>query len=516
MVEHDIFISYRRSDAEAYAYMLYRDLKNMGYNVFHDYNSLGNGDFLEAIHEAVTGCKDVIVILSQESLGARIWNDDDIMRYELETALTNKKKIVGIMLPGFEHFPEKLPDSICSISRMNCLSSKMEYYDAMLDRLTSGRFLTSIPHRAHNDVVQEDRKMDKKAALDHFQKMSGEEKRGYMRFLLDLGHEFNSSPECMRLYKYLDMFERNRGVTETPPYSGNIPTDYATYLSFFETLYLILYTETLDMALVDEMYRFRFFALCNNPEIQRSELLPLGYQYPNVLALYDMWIEHIRELYSAGNTEMDFMDAVPLYEFDLQKRYALNTFAMNPSVPRSVVFTNRVAAQKKLTIKRLTAEYFTEVCSFQKYVVNGIDNNDTDNLFEPLSEQELRDALECCCFALMDGDRIVAMLSVIPNPREESNLLMDLEFMRSTPPEKIMILDCVLVDPEYRGFRIQRSFFHLAEFCAERMEIKYLCGVVSPKNYFSTSNFIKAGYQLVGTRSKYHSVRNYFLKTLHD
>ena len=496
--------------------MLYRDLKNAGYSVFHDHNSLGNGDFVNSIQEAIMECKDVIVILSQEALGSRIWNDDDVMRYEIEVALSNKKKIVGIMLPGFDDFPDSLPESISEISRFNCLSSKMEYYDAMLERLISGRFLSAVPRKLHGNADTIAKPGNKAAALKNFTQMSSTEKRSYMRFLMDLGHEFNSSPECMRLYQYLDTFVRNCGIRDTPPYSGKIPTDYATYLSFFETMYLILITDTLDMALVDEMYRFRFFAACNNPEMQKSELLPLGYQYPNVLELYDIWIEYIRILHEKEGRERNFMDDIPMYEYDLRKRYALYTFAMNPSVQRNITFINRYAERKDLVIKPLNMEYLDRVSEFQKHVVSKIENNDLDNIFEPLTEQEIRDALESNCFALLDGERIAAVFSVIPRPKKEYNLLLDLDSVGNVPVDEIMIVDCILVDPEYRGFHIQRAFLSFAEFLSRRMEIKYLCAVVSPKNYFSISNFLKAGYQNVAIKPKYHSVRNYFLKKLSE
>ena len=87
MSQYDIFISYRRQDAEAHAYMLYRDLCAAGYSVFYDHKSLGAGNFANEIRHTIEQCKDVIVILSKESLGERIYSDSDIMHQEIAYAL---------------------------------------------------------------------------------------------------------------------------------------------------------------------------------------------------------------------------------------------------------------------------------------------------------------------------------------------------------------------------------------------------------------------------------------------
>ena len=228
---------------------------------------------------------------------------------------------------------------------------------------------------------------NKLSVLEKFKKMPLQEKQQYMKFLLELAHEFNSSPECMRLYNYLDNYDRNRGMCAIEPYKGCVPTDYATYLSFFETLYLILYTETLDMALVDEMYRFRFFAMCNNPLIQKSELLPLGHQYPNILELYDMWSEYIRFHYYQGASEESLDDSIPLLEYDLHRRYHAYKFIQNPANPRKIRLFNKNAERKDFELRQMSLASYEEVADFQTKVLSEIANNDEENIFEALTEE---------------------------------------------------------------------------------------------------------------------------------
>ena len=76
-VAYDIFISYRRQDAEAHACMLYRDLVNAGYTVFFDHKTLGAGDFIDNIHHAIDSSTDFLLLLSHDALGDRIYQNDD-------------------------------------------------------------------------------------------------------------------------------------------------------------------------------------------------------------------------------------------------------------------------------------------------------------------------------------------------------------------------------------------------------------------------------------------------------
>ena len=66
-LNYDVFISYRRLGAEVHARLLFEVLKDH-YNVFLDNESLTTGKFEEIIHTAIRGCRDVIVILSHDSL----------------------------------------------------------------------------------------------------------------------------------------------------------------------------------------------------------------------------------------------------------------------------------------------------------------------------------------------------------------------------------------------------------------------------------------------------------------
>ena len=510
-MSYDIFISYRRSDAEAYARLLYNDLRTAGYSVFYDYKELGGGDYVDAIKEAISACKDFVVLLSQDALGDRIGNVDDPMRMEISFAHQQNKRIVGIMLSGFDSFPEGLPSDLSFLPRINCLYGKTEYYDAMFGKLTSGQFLLSIPER--QEIQNQSQPSTLEDSLSWFIPLSVEKKQKYMTFLLQLAHEFNADETCLRVYEYLDNYFRAAGVSKIPPYNGRIPTDFATYLAFFENMYLIVLTETVDISMIDEGYRFRFFAACNNPEIQKSELLALGYQYPRIFALYDYWSEYIRVKQSEKPDGSTLFEAFPGYERDLHITYGLYCFSNNFQ-QKKIRLINGKFQRVELEFRLLTQNDFDRFVSLQHDVLDSIPNNTQRNIFEPLTADEIQHSLvHDTCVGVFDEGGLVGLASFIVNPTQAQNLLHDIADYSMVPAEQTMIIDCILVSPKYRGFGLQRIFLTLADFIAEKRNVSYSCAVVSPQNNFSSGNFIRCGYQEIDNLPKYHSRRDYFVKS---
>lgn len=133
-MQYDIFISYRRNGGEMMAHVLYERLSQKGYSVFQDIESLRSGKFNTALYEKIEQCKDVILVLSPNSLD-RCANEDDWVRKEIACAIRNKKNIIPIMLRGFV-WPKELPEEMDEIRFFNGIEANMEYFDQFLEKLT--------------------------------------------------------------------------------------------------------------------------------------------------------------------------------------------------------------------------------------------------------------------------------------------------------------------------------------------------------------------------------------------
>jgi hypothetical protein len=491
--------------AGAHAVMLHRDLKEAGYNVFLDFHSLGSGDYVDNIYKAIDECEDFILMLSQDALNERIYDENDIMVKEIMRAHEKNKPIIGIMLDGFEEFPQNLPEKLSFLPRVNCLSGKMVYYDAMFQRLTSGAFLISRP----KNVVDESNKSNKINTLEWFKNLSFQDKSAYMKLLLDLSHEFESAPARINFYHYVEDFYRNFGIRETPPYNGDMPYDIVTYLAFFEPLYLILVSETLDISLVDEMFRYRFFAAVNNPTVQNSELLPQWNAYTNISALYDLWFEYLRSLNEKEDGYKSMNDIVYLFNYDLHKRQNIYRFVTGNFTPLNINFINKRSAKKELTLRLLRKEDKKDIVILQNEICQQITDK---SIFVSLSDEEIDNALvKHLSFGLYENNKLIAFCLLMLNPDENSDLAKDCGCEEQSGNA---VIDCMFTAPESRGFEIQKFLITVSVFVAARNKKERVFATVSPDNYFSTNNFLKSGFKIINTKMKYGFMRDFFMLTI--
>lgn len=134
-MKYDIFISYRREGGDTLAQLIYDRLTELGYRVFLDIESLRSGKFNTKLFSVIDECKDVIVILPPHALD-RCSNPEDWILMEVSHAIQGRKNIIPVIMKGFE-WPDTLPSSISELSDYNGVSDSKDYFDAVIDKLTS-------------------------------------------------------------------------------------------------------------------------------------------------------------------------------------------------------------------------------------------------------------------------------------------------------------------------------------------------------------------------------------------
>ncbi len=121
-----VFISYRRSEAVAYAGRLYDRLAaRFGKDkVFFDHENVGWGeDFVEIITEAAESCAVMIVLVSPRWSRGADAEVDDYVRLEVATALGRKIRVVPILIQGAQMPAAKeLPEDLAPLVRRNALA----------------------------------------------------------------------------------------------------------------------------------------------------------------------------------------------------------------------------------------------------------------------------------------------------------------------------------------------------------------------------------------------------------
>jgi hypothetical protein len=123
----NIFLSYRRDDASAYALLLFQSLsERYGHNVFMDIDSLAPGmDFVDAINDTLRRCDVVLVLIGRGWLAAsdgagkhRLENPEDFVRVEVETSLSRNIRVVPVLVGGTV-MPrgDQLPGELAKLAR---------------------------------------------------------------------------------------------------------------------------------------------------------------------------------------------------------------------------------------------------------------------------------------------------------------------------------------------------------------------------------------------------------------
>lgn len=133
---YDIFISYRRDGGYETAQLLYDSLKQLGYRVSFDMETLRGGKFNEQLYSRIEQCSDVLAIMSKNSLALRENREDDWFRLEIAHALKHGKNIVPVFLRDF-NFPDKktLPPDIAEIVDFNGVVAAQEHYDSTVKKI---------------------------------------------------------------------------------------------------------------------------------------------------------------------------------------------------------------------------------------------------------------------------------------------------------------------------------------------------------------------------------------------
>lgn len=131
--KYDIFISYRRDGAEALACLLSEKLRQLGFSVFYDVESLRSGKFNDKLYEAIENCKDIILVLPQNGL-ERCNDVEDWVRKEIVHGIKYRKNIVPVFMREFD-WPKKMPEELSCLRQYNGLTANMEYFDATFEKL---------------------------------------------------------------------------------------------------------------------------------------------------------------------------------------------------------------------------------------------------------------------------------------------------------------------------------------------------------------------------------------------
>ncbi len=132
---YDVFISYRRDTDAQTARLIRAELQRRRFRVFLDVDDLRPGHFDEALLDRIEEAPSFLVILSKGSLD-RCASPDDWLRREIVWALTKRKTVIPVMMPGFS-FPakEEFPGELLPIRLHHGVKYSHDFFDAMMEKI---------------------------------------------------------------------------------------------------------------------------------------------------------------------------------------------------------------------------------------------------------------------------------------------------------------------------------------------------------------------------------------------
>jgi TPR repeat protein len=136
-IEKTVFISYRRTDG-GWALLISNELVRRGYDVFLDYERIASGDFGRVILQAIEARAHFLVLLTPTALD-RCHEPGDWLRREIESAVSLKRNIVPVHLPGFNFSDPKIRQQLTGapavLEGYSGMTVSPEYLDSAMDRL---------------------------------------------------------------------------------------------------------------------------------------------------------------------------------------------------------------------------------------------------------------------------------------------------------------------------------------------------------------------------------------------
>ena len=106
------------------------------------------------------------------------------------------------------------------------------------------------------------------------------------QFIFELNHAFVENDCYAKVYDKLEMADRKKKKVKLKT------IEISNYLTFFETMYLLLQEKVIEIEVLDDLFAYRFFIAVHNEIIQKEKLIKTPYNFRNIFLLEKEWMEY--------------------------------------------------------------------------------------------------------------------------------------------------------------------------------------------------------------------------------
>lgn len=138
-------------------------------------------------------------------------------------------------------------------------------------------------------------------------------------FIVNLNQMFTTNDQYRKAYTYFEEYD----FENKPNIECLTNAEISNYLTFFETFYLLIVRNIIDISMIDDLFGYRFFLAVHNPCVQARKLVKSPENFPNIYKLEKLWLnyrkKHKLPIY---HEERSLENCVPqeIYERVLQKQ----------------------------------------------------------------------------------------------------------------------------------------------------------------------------------------------------
>lgn len=108
-------------------------------------------------------------------------------------------------------------------------------------------------------------------------------------FIVNLNQTFVDNPGYAKIYSAIEQSDREN----IEPQLTRV--EVSNYLTFFETIYLLVETGAIKMKTLDDLFEYRFFLVIHNETIQKMKLVDAPFNFRNIYYLEYIWIKYRKE-----------------------------------------------------------------------------------------------------------------------------------------------------------------------------------------------------------------------------
>ncbi len=117
--------------------------------------------------------------------------------------------------------------------------------------------------------------------------LKGEKSISEADFLVNLNQTFIGDPGYAKVYTELE-----KEFADPPAEPELSRIEISNYLTFFETIYLLIEENVMDISAINDLFAYRFFLAIHSDYVQKMKLVNEPYNFRNLYKLEGLWMEY--------------------------------------------------------------------------------------------------------------------------------------------------------------------------------------------------------------------------------